>query len=157
MPSPTIDVGLKGGIITGGLGRPACQGMIINFPFSLACFVIPPPPPIPPKQPITGGSIPLEPGEIHGFYQPVDSGAVEGSLVDPRVWNKKKVRIRVISHKFNMEKEYLVPVEGVKALIKVSNLINVTKKNVKIVVSGMRKITTEAIVRVRNLRKKYWS
>lgn len=156
MSSPTINVGLKGSIITGGLGRPACRGMIINFPFQLACFVVPPPPPPPPSS-TTGGSIPLKPGEIQGFYQPVDPGMIEGTLVDPRVWNKKKVRIRVTSERFNMEKEYLVPVQGVRALVRVANIANTTKKNINIAVSSMRRVVTEAIVRVKNLRKKYWS
>ncbi len=61
-----IDVGIKGGIITGGLGRPACKGMITMLPFQLACFILP----VPASH--VGGSIPLHPGEIQNFYQPND-------------------------------------------------------------------------------------
>lgn len=142
-----VDVGLKGGIITGGLGRPACLGMIINTPFQLACFRVKPfVPPI-------GGSIPLEPGEIHGFYQPVDP-SMFGDFVDPSVYGKKYVKVTITSRFFKGEKEYLVDAEKIKIIIKIANLINRTKEKIKVTAGNIRRISTRASAVVKNLRHK---
>ena len=132
MPSPVVDIGLKGGLLTGGLGRPACQGIITMLPFQLGCFkFVPPPPPpppvIPPSPPGEGGVIPLAPGEIHDFYQPVDGEGLEGTLADPSVYGKRMVRILVTSRFFEGEKEFMVSEKRGKYIIKAVNIINNTK------------------------------
>lgn len=161
MPSPgspgLIDVGLKGGLITGGLGRPACQGMITMLPFQLGCFVfVPPPPPRPPAQGL-GGSIPLEPGEIHDLYQPVDTEFLNGDLAKPEAFGKKMAKLIIKSEKFNVEKEYMLTERKAKAVVKAMNIVNMTRENMKVVVSGLTRFVDGVSVKVRNLRKKYWS
>lgn len=146
-----VDVGIKGAIITRGLGRSACFGMITADPFGLVCLAI-----VPPRS-LEAGSIPLEPGEIQDFYQPVPPEYVEGTLADPRVWNKKKARIKIFSDKFKIDKEYLVTEDKAKMIVKVLNIINATRSNMKVAITEVKRITTRAIVKVSNIRKKYWS
>lgn len=156
MPSPlgspaVIDVGIKGGLITGGLGRPACQGIITMLPFQLGCFIIVPPPPIvPPKPTNEGGSIPLEPGEIHDFYQPVDSGTLEGEFVDPRVYGKRLVKLKIISPFFEGEKEYLISERRAKYIIKAMNIANVTRERMNVMASNIKTVATRAKVWIKN-------
>lgn len=149
----TIDVGVKGGIITGGLGRPACQGMITMFPFSLYCAVVP--------APLRGGgSIPLAPGEIQNFYQPVDPSLgtkpVEGNFVDPSVYGKKIVRIVLKFNGHTYESEYLVSEKRAKTVVKIINLVNATKARVRVMASNLHRVTTNALVKIKNLRVKYF-
>ena len=150
-PLPCVDVGLKGGIITGGLGRPACQGMIINTPFQLACFVFIPPEPAKPTN--DGGSIPLEPGEIQDFYQPVDLPS-EGDFVDPSVYGKRVVKVIVRSKFLESEKEFMITEKQMKNIFKVANIVNVTKERMNVVFKGIRNIASRAVVTIKNLRLK---
>ena len=151
MPSPQINVGLKGGLITYGLGRPACQSLITMSPFQLACFV-PAPPPVPPKID-SGGSIPLEPGEIQDFYQPIDLDN-EGNFVDPSVYGKKHVVIRIKSEFFEGEKEFLVPTKRVKGIVKAVNIMNTTITKMKAVAQNLVQFAIKASIRVKNLKRK---
>lgn len=153
MPSPSIDIGLKGGLITGGLGRPACQGLIINAPFQLACFVFIPPDP----EGVTGGAIPLAPGEIHDLYQPVtDFGYdfINPETVRPEVFGKKHVRIKVTSELFKGEKEFLVNIEKARIIVKALNFINATQKNIKIGINRIKVIATKAKVMLKKFKWK---
>lgn len=146
-----IDVGLKGGIITGGLGRPACHGIILNLPFRLACFRVRP------HSSGLGGAIPLEPGEIHDFYQPVQDlpdGLVHDKPVDPRVWGKKPVKITIESKFFKNEKEFLVPMEKARFAISVINFINKTTTQMKVAVTNMKQFASKAKVTIKNLKWK---
>ena len=144
-----IDVGLKGGIITGGLGRPACKGMIINAPFQLACFVVEIP-----KKAVSGGSIPLAPGEIQGFYKPVDPSIytqpTEGNLVDPSVFGKTVVKVRVTSKFFEGEKEYLLTDKKAKFVITAANIANVTTKQIKVMAQNIKTIANTAKTWIKN-------
>lgn len=153
MPSPKIDVGLKGGLVTFGLGRPACQGMITMMPFQLACFLPAPPPPPPPVPGVSGGTIPLEPGEIHDFYQPVAIDN-EGNFVDPKVYGKKHVIIRVKSEFFEGEREFLVPTKRVKSIVKAVNIVNTTISRMKVSVSNLKQLAIRATVTIKNLKWK---
>ena len=153
MASPKIDVGLKGGLVTFGLGRPACQGMITMMPFQLACFLPAPPPPPPPVPGVSGGTIPLEPGEIHDFYQPVDLDS-EGTFVDPSVYGKKHVVIRVKSEFFEGEKEFLVSTERVKGVVKAVNIINTTITKIRAAVQNLKQYAIKATITVKNLKRK---
>lgn len=151
-----VDVGVKGGIITGGLGRPACHGMITMFPFSLYCEIVPPPP-----QPIQGGgSIPLAPGEIQNFYQPVDTSlgvpTKEGQFVDPRVYGKKLVKVTLKFNEHTVQKEYLVTEKRAKHVVTIINLVNATKARMKVMANNIHRVTTRAVVMVKNLRVKYF-
>lgn len=153
MPSPIVNVGLKGGLITGGLGRPACQGMITMLPFQLGCFVfVPPPPPPPPAQGL-GGSIPLEPGEIHDLYQPVGDADI-GKFADPSVYGKRHVKVIFKSKFVNTDKEFLIPEKRLRTVIKAINIYNRTKDQIKTRFDKLRMKATGAVIRMKNFRKR---
>ena len=156
MPSPVCDVGLKGGIITGGLGRPACMGIITVLPFQLACFkFIPPPPPPTPIDKATagqgGGVIPLEPGEIHDFYQPVDVDGLEGTLADPSVYGKRMVKLKFTSRFFEGEKEFMLSERHGKYAIKAANIVNSTMEGMKVTAKNIRHIATDGIIKIKKV------
>lgn len=149
-----VDVGIKGGLITYGLGRPACKGIITMSPFQLACFIKVVKPPSTP-----GGSIPLAPGEIHGFYKPVDPDSfgklpTEGEFVDPKVYGKRKVLIKITSEYFKGEKEYLVPINRVKVIVKVINIVNKTITHLRVGITNFKQLATKAKIIIKNLKWK---
>lgn len=157
-----IDVGVKGALITGGLGRPACSGLITAFPFQLLCIKLPPEP-IPPARG-TGGSIPLAPGEIHGFYKPVDPKIYvpdtkttptqqDGEFVDPKVFGKRHVVIKVTSRFFKGEKEFIIPEKRYNTVFKVMNIVNRTMERMTMVATSIRNVATRAKVYIKNLRR----
>ena len=146
-----IDVGIKGSIITGGLGRPACEGMIINMPFQLACFQFIPPiplPAIPPPPPGKGGSIPLAPGEIQDFYTPVDFNG-EGDLAKPSVYGKRMITIKMLSKFFDVEKEFMISERKVKYVIKAANVVNNTMVNMKVVATNIKNLASRGITAIK--------
>jgi len=147
-----VDVGVKGGLITGGLGRPGCNGMITMAPFHLACFVRK-------RKGVSGGVIPLEPGEIQDFYQPIDPETFgktesEGEFVDPKVYGKQKVLIKVTSEYFKGEKEFLVNEGRAKFIIKVVSFANTTISKMSIRVSNIKQIATRATITIKNMKWK---
>lgn len=52
----------------------------------------------------------------------------------------------------NMEKVYSVSENRAKTIIEVINVVNATKKRISVVASGLKHVTTEAVVKIRNLR-----
>ncbi len=154
-----VDVGVKGAIITGGLGRPACRGMITVSPFQLLCEVATP------VQPAgrTGGSIPLAPGEIGNLYQPIEGGSSavglpggDGKFVDPSVYGKKHIRIVLKMNEYTIEKEYMIRDKHANYVVNIINMVNVTKQRMKVMASNIRRITTAAVVKVKNIHIKYF-
>ena len=155
-PLGCIDVGLKGGLLTGGLGRPACMGIITMLPFQLGCFLFEPPPPPPEPRP-EGGAIPLEPGEIHDFYQPVDYDFINGDFAKPETYGKKMAKLTFRSELFNVEKEYMLSERKAKAVVRVMKIANVTRKGMRVTANNIKRFVDGVSVKVKNLRKKYWS
>ena len=99
-----------GGIITNGLGLDACKGLVTTTQFHLFCFGVFVPPVIPPKTPFEGGgSFPLAPGEIQGFYKPVQPG--ELPFLTPYDYDPlaKKKRHVILSVTFGEKKREKVP------------------------------------------------
>jgi len=156
-----VDVGITGGIITGGMGRPACRSIITMSIFSLYADV----------SSVTGGGIPLAPGQIKDFYQPVDTShltqtgvdttnitqnPIQGDMADPSVYGKKLIKVGIKFNEHAFEKEYLVSERRAKHVITVINLINGTKARLSAVANNIRVITTRANVVVKNLRTKYF-
>lgn len=142
-------------IITGGMGVniPACQGLIMTTPFQLLCILLPG---------VSGGGIPLQPGEIHDFYKPVDPKLLkdlteypsehDGELVDLSVYGKKKVKVIITSSLFKGEKEFVITEKQRKILIEVGNFINVTQKHISVIAENIRNIASRAKVIVENFR-----
>lgn len=137
-----------GGILTGGLGYDACNGLITSK-FNLWCgieVVV-----IPPK---SGGGGPypgdawnkFAPGEIHNFYQPVPSE--QQYYVVPRdqearyFRRHKHVIIKFKMDSFTVEKEYSVPERRAKVVVSVLRLLNNTRERINVGVSHLHRITS---------------
>jgi hypothetical protein len=135
-----------------------CKSGLITTPFSLYCTGILPPPPV------SGGGGPypydawnkFNPGDIKNFYQPVN----QTYYVVPRDQEHKYfkrhtlVTIGVKFGKFSTEKEYLVPLKNARAIVKVFNLMEVTKERIDVTVSNVKRVITDAVVAVKNFRLK---
>jgi hypothetical protein len=140
------------GIITGGLGRPACAGMIINF-FRLSCGITV----IPPEGGSSGGSIPLAPGDIHNFYQPVQNLPPYYIIPQDQQWQYgKKVQV-VVTVKLGektIEKIYLVSQDKAKLIVKVANVANNTMERIKVIVNNLKRKIHDVHIFVSKLRKR---
>lgn len=135
------------GLITGGLGLPACSGLIVNFFGVTTCLTIIT------NGPISGGSIPLLPGEIQNFYTPVDNQvSSQGRLAKPYVYDKKVVKITVSYKKLKSEKEFMVNKTQEKILITVVNLVNTTRSRMKVTIENLKKLTNKIKIEIRNLQ-----
>ena len=144
-----------GGIITNGLGLNACTGMIITTQFHLFGFEVVVPPVQTPFE--GGGSFPLAPGEIQGFYKPVQPGELPFLTpydYDPLAKKKRHVIMSVTFGERKIEKEYLVSDKRANTVVSVINLLNNTKQKISVVAAGLKRITTSAIIRIKNLRRK---
>jgi len=142
-----------GGILTGGLGLPACEGLAITTQFNLFCGIVITVPTPPPSR--GGGSRPMAPGEIQNFYKPVDPEYLVPQDIDPFSKPKNHVQIKISFKDTVIDKEYLVSNKRMKAVITVINLINTTKEKISTVISNIRRISNNAILRVKNLRNKH--
>lgn len=158
-----VDVGIKGAIITGGLGRSACGGLITTFPFQVLCTSIPIPP-TPVVRDGGGGSIPLRPGEVQNLYKPVDPKVYvpdtktqqteqEGEFVDLSVYGKRQVTMTVTSRFFEGEKEFIVPEKRYNTVFKVLSIINKTMERMSIVANNIKSIASRAKVTLKNFRR----
>jgi hypothetical protein len=152
-----------GGLLTRGLGAPACCGLILaRFSLAKCCqytIVVTPPE----ENGGGGGSIPLSPGEIHNFYTPVG----QPNPLKPLEYltpYKSPVPVEKITITLsmknsdgtvdNIEREYYVPQYRSKVILNVtrfsvsvygltivtaSNLKNKIKASVRVVVDKLRK------------------
>ncbi len=64
----------------------------------------------------------------------------------------KIITVRLSFAGKNMEKVYSVNENRANTIIEVINVINATKKRISVVASGLKRVTTEAVVKIRNLR-----
>lgn len=150
-------------IITNGLScgkTTACENgtMITAGPFTLFCIN-----PVIPREGGGGGGYypkavvrPLQPGEIQHLYQPVPNQ--EQFYVVPREREAEYLRrflpvlIEIKIGKMTIEKQYMVPQDKAQVLFNIVQVINATKDRMKVIASGMKRITTQAFVTVTNFR-----
>jgi hypothetical protein len=64
----------------------------------------------------------------------------------------KMVKIEMKIGNKVIEKSYQVRTNNAKRLIEVINVVNATRKRMSVAVSGIKRITTQALVEIRNLR-----
>lgn len=150
-------------IITKGLScgkTTACENgtMLTAGPFTLFCV-----------NPVVAGGAgggggyypktvtrPLQPGEIQHLYQPVPDK--EQFYIVPREQEAEylrrflPVRIEIKIGKKTIEKQYMVPQDKARVLFNIVEVVNATKDRMKVMMSGMKRITTQAIVKVTNFR-----
>lgn len=135
------------GIITKGLGLPACQSMIIAR-FDLGpCGVVT-------TLAGVGGSVPLKPGQVQNLYTPVSP---EYHLISKDIPLKKQHVVLTITFDGGKNvKEFLLPndkwstnltIKGIKFASKTTNAAKVTLDN-------FRKRVNDAVVRIKNFRKR---
>lgn len=151
-------------IITKGLtcGRTtACENgtMLTAGPFSLFCVN---PPTGDASSGGGGGYIPnvvtrpLQPGEIAQMYQPVPDQ--QQYYIVPRDQEAQYLRqyspvmITLKLGSVEVEKQYMVPKGKARAIFNTVQVINTTKERISVFVSNLKRITSDAIVKVTNLR-----
>lgn len=129
-----------GGIITKGLGRPACAGMIVNyFSLTLAIDITPPAPP-----PTGGGGGPypgpawnvLSPGTSRNFYKPYSPEYQQYYLMpQPR---KRVIAIRINFQGREIERIYEVTDKQADAATVIVNGVTTLQQRIKVIVSGVK-------------------
>ena len=132
-----------GGILTKGLGAPACCGLVLTqFNLAKCCQYTIEVTPI--ENGGGGGSRPLAPGEIHNFYSPINQPNRLTPLVYLQPLNNvpspvDKITITLsIKNQDPIKKEYYVPRYKSKVILNVSRvltssfgLISVSIHNIK--------------------------
>lgn len=152
-------------IITNGLtgcghpGTSVCQSGIITTGFSLYCTGEVPPPPVSSG----GGPYPrqawnrLDPGQIQNFYKEVN---VEDYYIVPRDQEEKYFRrhkplkITFKMGEMTVEKEYLIPEKRAQAVVQAFNVVERTKENIDVTVEKVKRVVSNAVVTVKNIRLK---
>lgn len=148
--SAIITKGLTCGI---GADRSICRKGIITSFFSLYCDAEQPQPQ---QNPVPGGSRPYAPGEIQNLYQPVDVSSMPYYIVprdkEAAFFTKyKPVKIVLRLGEKTLEKEYIIPENRVKYVVKAFDILNKTKNTISITVSGIKKLTSNAIIAIKNI------
>lgn len=133
--------------------------------FRLYISEAPPPPPVDNYVAAVGSRV-YAPGEIAKMYRPIDpaTGLPVGHQVGQEPYyvplDKEAEffrRNKIVTFKINLagrdlEKVYSVSEHRAKSIVEVVNMINATKKQVSVMTSGVKKIATEAVIKVRNVR-----
>lgn len=136
-----------------------CKHGLITSPFSLYCTVTP-------DLAKEGGGGPyprdawnkFNPGEIQDFYQPVPEE--QQFYVVPRekeaeyFRRHKIITMRIKLGDYEVEKEYSVPESRARVIVKALNVVDATRSNIKVTASNIKRLASEAIVTVKNLRLK---
>lgn len=139
-------------IITKGIsGQPACKGIITTH-FSLYYYriIIKV---IPPEGSAAMYSTPLEPGQIHNLFKPVEHPYFMPVDRVNQLGNENTVV--TVLFKINnteVEKYYSLPKNAAKPIVQILNLINKTKERINITISKFRNITNRGKVLIKNLR-----
>lgn len=140
------------GIITKGLGRPACAGMIINY-FSLMIDISVTPPEPPPTGGGGGGPYPgpawnvVSPGTFQNFYKPYSPEYQQYYLM-PQV-RKRVVTVRVNFQGREIERIYEVSDKQADATIAIVNGITTLQQRIKVTISNIKRMAPT----ITNLRR----
>ena len=151
-------VNITGGMITGGLGRPACEQLISRGPglgsFGLYCQVAM----VVDVNPGGGGFYPkpahnvLQPGDIKDFYKEVnpDKKPVE----DARAYDlaqKYRVQIRFKIGEHEGQHEYVMGRMRKNFTVGIINLINKSRDRIDVAVSNIKVTTMKLAFKVKKM------
>lgn len=144
-------------IITKGLSCGPAKPGLIQSHFGLFCLGV-----FPDRDESTGGGpypYPawnrLEPGEIANFFKEIE---VDGELIVPldqeaEYFRKKNIIIlKVGVGKLSFEKVYAVPKEHAKHVVRIVNMLNITKSKMTFAVNRIKSLISKAIVSVKKVR-----
>ena len=154
MPTLAVKAVLMKGLTCGY--TTACESgtSITAGKFTLFCYMPYRPPPRPAEG--SGGSRPMQPGEISQLYQPVPQP--QQYYLVPREEEARYMRTRVpVTILFKMgerslEKEYMVPEERARIVANVINVVNVTKERMSVTVKNIKRLYCKVKVKVTNFR-----
>jgi len=141
-----------GGLITKGLGLPACKGMITNQ-FHLSCgFEF--------KVVVSGqgGPYPYPAWNrienIHNFYTPTEEQPLHVPLSDEANYFRKHktITISVQYNEHTIEKIYRVSESKAKWIVSVVNLLNATKDRITVHANNIKRVTSKIVLTVKNVR-----
>lgn len=115
------------------------------------------PPPVTPTSGGGGGGTfyvrPLQPGEIANQWQPINNPYLIPLDKEKEYFQRSKlVMIKMKLGDREVDRTYAIKENQAKILIKVVNIINVTRDRLKIFGSNIKRIASRAIIKVRNLR-----
>ncbi len=142
-------------ILTKGLScgnTTGCEsGTIITTKFGLFCKIEITPPPV---MPAGGGSRVFAPGEIQNFYKPVEQPYVIPLDKEKDYFNNNSqhVKIMIKIGKIKTEREYVIPKNKTKYIIKILKVINNTINSIKVNINSIKRITNDIIIKIK-LRK----
>ena len=104
----------------------------------------------------SGGSRPYAPGEIGQLYQPVPPQDMYYVVDRSREAEFLRTRVPVIIKfemgEYKVNKEYLVPEERARVVVKVVNMLNVTKERITVTLSNIKRTYSKAKVKLSNFR-----
>lgn len=135
------------GLITGGLGNPACCGMItMQFHlFKCKIEII-----TPPVSGGGGGSYPLGPGQIQNFYKPVNPD----KFYTPRKPLYQTIILRVTIDGKTTVREYKTFPVIAKAIANIINITNVVFDSINVRVQTIKTKFKDLVVGIKNIGNK---
>lgn len=164
-----------GGMLTKGLGGPACCTLIVGFSkLRLECNIVP----VTPTLQYYGGSCPYAPGEIANLYKPVAGNLQplnKAMLPFMRPYNPPvpldKVTVKVTFKKDKSiemgeglsefeevdnvyTREFMVPRSRAKIIVNAVNFINASQQKINVTAGNLRSIATKIKVTITRFRKK---
>lgn len=136
------------GLITGGLGLPACQGMIVNRFHLFGCGVSV----SVGKENYGGGPYPRpawnQVSNIQNFYKPVDPNYYLQQNLDGRKTHHVIVTITI--NETTTTKEYLVRERTANIVAKIVDVVNNSLNRIRVAISAVKR-TTGRIVNVMHI------
>lgn len=149
------DAQVKTAVLIGKYGGclPACSGSIITGRFNLAgCITIISPPPD-----LEGGMIPMLPGEIADFYQPVPDQPGWWTRLDDPKRPKQLIQVNIKFKGKDYEKYLMVGDKTKNMMVRVANVVLATEQYMRVNVKRIKHRANRATVTIKNFVKKWWS
>ncbi len=147
------------GLITGGLGFDALQGLITaSYHVGPITIIIVVQPLIP-----GGGPYPKEgawnvvpTGKIQDFYKPVNPAILENNAQNPPFYlpvaaPRNHVTVRVMWDGKPYEKEYLVRQKTTKIIVNTLNFVNKLFQRGNVLISNFKRLPTSIKVKIKNI------
>lgn len=146
---------LAGGLITGGLGLAACEGLITTRFHLVGCLDVVVKPAGGGGGRYPGNAVNVFPnGEFIRSYKPVQYLTPMNHELDFMQKHKSRVVITMTIGEHTMETDYLISDRTSSMLAEISNIVNASKNVIKVMfhTDTIKTITSKALVTVKNIR-----